>query len=278
MLNENKIWSDSRVREAQLDQQVIETSSACFGFTAVTEDEKKGRVRRHFDTVAEKYDVMNTILSLGIHYLWKRSAVKMLQLKPGHHVLDVCGGTGDLSIMAAKTVGRWGTVALFDINREMMTTGRQKSTNAAWRQKIVYVQGDAEQIAFPSGTFDAAMVSFGIRNVTHMQQGFKEMYRVLKPGGKFLCLEFSKPTAPLFRWLYDFHSFYIMPWLGELLVGSRQAYTYLPESIRLFPLPPELAQILEEIGFENVTYRKFTNGIAVAHVGTKGAGTNGGFA
>jgi demethylmenaquinone methyltransferase/2-methoxy-6-polyprenyl-1,4-benzoquinol methylase len=158
---------------------------------------------------------------------------------------------------------------LYDINRMMMESGRRKSSNASSREKILYVQGDAENISFGSKRFDAAMVGFGIRNLTHMEEGFKEMYRVLKPGGRILCLEFSQPTAPLFRWLYDFYSFYIMPFLGLLIVGSRQAYTYLPESIRVFPLPQELSVLLEGIGFSKVTYRKLTNGIAVIHVGVK---------
>lgn len=265
-----KGWSDPKTRKAQLDAQVREKKAACFGFEAVAEDEKGGRVLSHFNTVAEKYDIMNTILSFGIHYVWKQIAIKMLNLKPGQKVLDVCGGTGDLSVMASKVVGPAGRVTLFDINREMMTTGRAKSTNGLIRQKIAYVQGDAENIALADNIFDAAMVGFGIRNVTHMQSGFAEMHRVLKPGGRILCLEFSKPVTPWFCKLYDFYSFTIMPVLGQLLAGSRQAYTYLPESIRLFPLPPELADILTGIGFKDVQYRHLTNGIAVAHVGIKG--------
>jgi demethylmenaquinone methyltransferase/2-methoxy-6-polyprenyl-1,4-benzoquinol methylase len=131
------------------------------------------------------------------------------------------------------------------------------------------VQGDAECISFPGRHFDAAMVGFGIRNVTHMQKGFEEMYRALKPGGKLMCLEFSKPTWPVFRWLYDFYSFYIMPFIGELLVGSKKAYTHLPESIRMFPLPNELSNLLKKIGFSQITYRRLTNGIAVIHLAVK---------
>jgi demethylmenaquinone methyltransferase/2-methoxy-6-polyprenyl-1,4-benzoquinol methylase len=243
--------------------------TANFGFRKIPAREKVKWVRHHFDTIAQKYDVMNTLLSFGIHYLWKRTAVRLLGLKPGDRVIDVCGGTGDLSILAVKKVNLPGRVVLYDINRMMMESGRRKSSNASSREKILYVQGDAENISFGSKRFDAAMVGFGIRNLTHMEEGFKEMYRVLKPGGRILCLEFSQPTAPLFRWLYDFYSFYIMPFLGLLIVGSRQAYTYLPESIRVFPLPQELSVLLEGIGFSKVTYRKLTNGIAVIHVGVK---------
>ena len=150
-----------------------------------------------------------------------------------------------------------------------MQVGRAKQNRSALRNRIECIQGDAESISFPDDTFDAAMVGFGIRNLTHMDLGFNEMHRVLKPGGKIMCLEFSKPTAPLFRWLYDIYSFYVMPLLGQVLVGSRQAYLLLPESIRMFPLPEEVSAVLRDIGFHNVTYRRLTNGIAVVHVAEK---------
>jgi demethylmenaquinone methyltransferase / 2-methoxy-6-polyprenyl-1,4-benzoquinol methylase len=155
----------------------------------------------------------------------------------------------------------------------MMETGRDKSTHHSIRKQIRFVQGDAEQLPFKSDYFDVAMVGFGIRNLTHMEEGFREMHRVLKPGGRFICLEFSNPTSPIFRRLYDFYSFHIMPLLGLLFVGSRQAYTYLPESIRLFPSPDVLAQQLEKIGFRQVAFYPLTNGIAVIHMGLKNGTT-----
>lgn len=240
-----------------------------FGFREVPAGEKGRWVRDHFDTVAQKYDLMNTLLSFGIHYFWKRTTVDLLRLRPGDHLIDVCGGTGDLSILALKRMKGSGKVVLVDINWKMMERGRRKSTHTSFRKKICYVQGNAERLSFGSGQFDAAMVGFGIRNLTHMEEGFKEMHRVLKPGGRFICLEFSNPTSSLFRRLYDFYSFHIMPLLGLLFVGSRQAYTYLPESIRLFPSPKELTRLLEEIGFRQVNYRPLTNGIAVVHWGFK---------
>jgi demethylmenaquinone methyltransferase/2-methoxy-6-polyprenyl-1,4-benzoquinol methylase len=240
-----------------------------FGYQRIPEKEKIGWVLRHFNTVAGKYDLMNTLLSLGIHHVWKRTAVKMLGLRPGDCVIDVCGGTGDLSILAANDVRSSGQVILYDINRLMMETGRPKVKGSSYGRSIFYVQGDAERIPFSDQVFDAAMVGFGIRNVTHMEKGFGEMCRVLKTGGKLMCLEFSKPTLPPFRWLYDFYSFHVMPLLGDLMVGSRRAYTYLPESIRMFPLPGELSRILRKVGLFNVFYRKLTNGIAVVHLGTK---------
>ena len=246
-----------------------EPETADFGYQKIPAREKVNWVRNHFDAVAQKYDMMNTLLSFGIHYLWKRTAIRMLSLKPGDRVIDVCGGTGDLSILAIRKVRPSGQVVLYDINRKMMVTGRSKPVNAGARKQILYVQGDAESISFGPNQFDAAMVSFGIRNLTHIEEGFKEMYRVLKPGGRLMCLEFSKPVFPPFRWLYDFYSFSIMPLLGLLIVGSRKAYTYLPESIRVFPSPEELRKRLEEIGFRGVTYRRVSNGIAVVHMGVK---------
>ena len=168
-----------------------------FGFRRVAAREKGTLVRSHFDAVAKRYDLMNTLLSFGIHYLWKRTAIEILQLKEGETVLDICGGTGDLSVLAAKRIGPSGRIVLYDINRAMMEAGRCKSTHAAERSRILYVQGDAERAALASGSFDAAMVGFGIRNLTDREEGLREIHRVLKPGGRFVCLEFSQPTACL---------------------------------------------------------------------------------
>lgn len=258
-----------RRKEDSKDPSKEDQGTTHFGFTKVPSKEKTHWVRNHFDTVAQKYDLMNTLLSFGIHYLWKRTTINLLRLQPGDSVLDVCGGTGDLSILALKRMKGAGKVVLADINRKMMETGRHKATHTSIRRQIRYLQGDAEKLSFKSERFDAAMVGFGIRNLTHMEEGFREMHRVLKPGGRFICLEFSSPTSPWFRRLYDFYSFHIMPLVGLLFGGSRQAYTYLPESIRLFPGPDELSRILEDIGFRQVTYRPLTNGIAVVHWGFK---------
>ena len=246
-----------------------EPGTASFGYLRVPESDKVDWVRRHFNTVAEKYDFMNTLLSFGTHYLWKRVAVEMMALGAGDRVLDVCGGTADLALFAASHIGQAGLVTLCDINWKMMAIGRPKVESSPYAGRITYLQGDAEHLPVADSTFDAAMVGFGIRNLTHMEKGFEEIYRVLKPGGKLMCLEFSEPVTPWFRSLYDFYSFYLMPVIGKVLAGSRHAYTYLPESIRLFPGPEELKILLESIGFSRVTYRRFTNGIAVAHLGIK---------
>ena len=263
------IWLEEKKRREQILNSEQSAETAYFGFERVRSAEKADRVLQHFNSVAPHYDFMNTLLSFGIHYAWKRIAVRMLKLVPGDRILDVCGGTGDLAILAARSVGPAGRVIVYDINRAMIRAGLRKAINSGINGRLHHVQGNAESICFPDGYFEATMVGFGIRNVTHMEKGFAEMYRVLKPGGKMLCLEFSKPTSPLFRLFYDFYSFHIMPFLGELLVGSRRAYTHLPESIRMFPLPNELSELLEKVGFSHVTYRRLTNGIAVIHLAVK---------
>ena len=262
-------WRDDEGTGKGLKAGLDRESLADFGYRKVPADEKVNWVRSHFDTVARRYDFMNTLLSFGIHHLWKRTAVKMTGLQPGDRVLDVCGGTGDLSILAARDVSPSGRVILYDINRAMMHMGRPKVAKSPFRGNIGYVQGDAEQLSFPDASFDYVMVGFGIRNLTNMEKGLGEMYRVLKPGGKLMCLEFSKPPSRLFRWLYDFYSFHMMPLLGWVLTGSRGAYTYLPESIRLFPLPDALSSVLGNVGFSGVSYRRLTNGIAVVHLAKK---------
>jgi demethylmenaquinone methyltransferase/2-methoxy-6-polyprenyl-1,4-benzoquinol methylase len=242
---------------------------AFFGYRRVSAAEKGRLVHQHFDTVARRYDLMNTLLSFGLHHLWKWTAVRRMGLKPGDRVLDVCGGTADLALLAARAVGPRGRVVVYDINRAMMEAGRPKVACSTLAPRVAFVQGDAEHLSCPDNSFDAAMVGFGIRNLTHPEVGFKEMHRVLKPGGKIMCLEFSQPVTPWFRGLYDFYSFRLMPAVGKLVVGSWQAYTYLPESIRMFSRPEELSAVLGSLGFTGVSYRRLTNGIAVIHLGVK---------
>ena len=185
--------------------------SVSFGFRRVSEEEKRKLVDDHFDSIASKYDWMNTVLSFGLHYLWKRVAVRMSGIKAGDKVLDVCGGTADLALLAADLVGGKGNVIVYDINESMMRRGQAKAAASRFSERILFVQGDAERISFPDDSLDAVMVGFGIRNFVHLQEGLREMHRVLKKGGSFTCLEFSRPGPAWFRALYHFYSFVIMP-------------------------------------------------------------------
>ncbi len=246
------------------------TDLVSFGSRRVSRVEKTRLVQDHFDTVAPRYDLTNTLLSFGLQHVWKRTAVNLLRLKPGERVADVCGGTADLAVLAAPRVSPGGHLVVYDFNRAMMALGQDKVRKAGMAQAIAFVQGDAEQLALPDRAFDAAMVGFGIRNLSDMEQGLREMHRILRPGGRLMILEFSKPTNPWFRALYDLYSFTVMPLMGKIMVDSWQAYTYLPESIRLFPSPGELCDQLRGLGFARVTYRPLSNGIAVAHLAHKG--------
>jgi demethylmenaquinone methyltransferase/2-methoxy-6-polyprenyl-1,4-benzoquinol methylase len=268
MMKKSK-WLDENNRRSRKATHQPEKKTTYFGYRSVPANEKAQWVREHFNTVAEKYDLMNTLLSFGIHHLWKRTAVRMMALNPGDRILDVCGGTGDLAILAAENTGASGWVIVYDINRAMIEAGRHKINGSLSGKCVWFVQGDAEHLPFPDGYFDAAMVGFGIRNVTNMDLGFKEMCRILKPGGKMMCLEFSKPTAPLFRWLYDLYSFHFMPLLGGIVTGSHKAYLHLTESIRTFVLPDTLADMIERAGFSRIIIRQLTNGIAIIHMATK---------
>jgi demethylmenaquinone methyltransferase/2-methoxy-6-polyprenyl-1,4-benzoquinol methylase len=231
--------------------------------------DKSREVLAHFNRVAARYDLMNTLLSFGLHHWWKRVAVGLLNLQPGELVLDVCGGTGDLARIAARQIGPGGQVVVYDFSRAMLEAGRPKLAGTPLVERIVHVQGDAQRLAFPDNSCNAAMVGFGIRNLSDMAAGFREMHRVLKPGGRLMCLEFSRPVTPWFRRVYDIYSFAVMPLAGKIIAGSREAYLYLPESIRQFPLPEELSSLLRIVGFTQVSYRRLTNGIAVAHIAKK---------
>ena len=269
MISRKTIWRDQESGDGPGALPAAPEATAPFGYQRIPGNEKADRVQRHFDAVAGRYDLMNSLLSLGIHHTWKKQAIERFGLRPGDRVLDVCGGTGDLSVLAAQKVGASGRIVLYDFNAKMMAAGRGKVLGTREAGPVSHIQGDAESMSFPDCSFDAAMVGFGIRNLTHMDKGFEEMYRVLKSGGKMLCLEFSKPTFPPFRWLYDVYSFTIMPYLGQIIVGNKQAYLHLPESIRTFPLPDALRGMLEEIGFIEVRYQRLTNGIAVIHLARK---------
>ncbi|MBI5047799.1 MAG: bifunctional demethylmenaquinone methyltransferase/2-methoxy-6-polyprenyl-1,4-benzoquinol methylase UbiE [Deltaproteobacteria bacterium] len=240
-----------------------------FGSKIIPVEEKKGRVQDIFTSVADKYDLMNDLMSFGIHRLWKRFVAEKTNLKPGDSAIDVCGGTADIAMLMAKRVGEKGRIVVYDINREMLETGREKCIDRGFLKSIRYVQGNAEEIAFADNTFHCATVGFGIRNVTYLEKAFGEMARVVKPGGRVICLEFSHPTSKTFSKLYDLYSFKVMPEIGEVVTGNREAYTYLPESIRKFPPQEELKKIMEDVGLFKVKYHNLFNGIAAVHIGIK---------
>jgi demethylmenaquinone methyltransferase/2-methoxy-6-polyprenyl-1,4-benzoquinol methylase len=240
-----------------------------FGNKIVPLGEKKGLVQGVFDSVAEKYDLMNDLMSFGTHRFWKRFLSGKTRLKEGDWAIDVCGGTADIAMLMAKLVGENGKVVVFDINRQMLKIGRDKGIDKGFLHCIDYVQGNAEDIGFPDNTFQVATVGFGIRNVTLLKQAFKEMMRVVKPGGRLICLEFSHVDNPVFRSFYDLYSFKVIPEIGRVVTGNRGAYEYLVESIRKFPKQEELKGILEEIGLYKVRYYNLFGGVAAMHIGVK---------
>lgn len=241
-----------------------------FGAETMDPADKPARVRAHFESVARKYDLMNTLFSFGLHHRWKQKSVDLLKLRPGERVLDVCGGTGDLSRLAVKALAGRGRFLICDFTRSMMEVGRRKTAHSDLGGRIDWIQGDAERLPCADQSVDAVMIGFGIRNLTSPRQGAREMHRVLKPGGRLLCLEFSKPVNPLFRRLYDVYSLTVMPLTARLLAGSGLPYTRLAETIRLFPAAEELGQLFHQAGFQRLACLSMTNGIAAAHLVGKG--------
>jgi demethylmenaquinone methyltransferase/2-methoxy-6-polyprenyl-1,4-benzoquinol methylase len=243
-----------------------------FGFRDVDRDEKKGLVNQVFDSVAGKYDLMNDLMSLGTHRLWKRYMLSELGLKPGQKIIDVAGGTADIAILMAGEAaadGKGGEVTVFDINLDMMRLGRDKAVDSGFVKEIRFVQGDAEAISFVDNSFDVATIGFGIRNVTDIPKALSEMARVVRPGGKVACLEFSKPVNRAFGKLYDAYSFGVIPAIGDAVTGDRGSYVYLAESIRRFPPQEEFKRMMEEVGLYRVRYHNIFGGIAALHMGYK---------
>ena len=237
-----------------------------FGFQKVPEGEKAGKVAGVFSSVATRYDIMNDLMSAGLHRLWKRFAVEISAVREGGRVLDVAGGTGDLTLLFATRVGASGEVWLTDINREMLERGRDRLINAGRLTPVL--QCDAERLPLPDGYFDCAIVGFGLRNMTHKDRALAEMRRVVRSGGRVLVLEFSRVWQPL-RPVYDAYSFKLLPLLGKLVTGDADSYRYLVESIRKHPGQEELKQMLEQAGCERVEYYNLTAGVVALHVGFK---------
>jgi demethylmenaquinone methyltransferase/2-methoxy-6-polyprenyl-1,4-benzoquinol methylase len=241
-------------------------SQTHFGFETVDEKEKAQRVAGVFSSVAQKYDVMNDLMSAGLHRLWKKFTIEIAAPRPGERVLDVAGGTADLSSAFARRVGAEGQVWLTDINNAMLGVGRDRLLDEGVLAPVA--QCDAEKLPFPDNHFDIVTVAFGLRNMTHKDKALAEMRRVLRPGGRLLVLEFSKVWEPLAP-AYDLYSFKLLPWLGEKIAGDSASYQYLAESIRMHPDQETLKSMMEQVGLERVEYFNMTAGVVALHRGYK---------
>jgi demethylmenaquinone methyltransferase / 2-methoxy-6-polyprenyl-1,4-benzoquinol methylase len=247
-------------------------TATSFGFRDVAESERQDLVNEVFATVAERYDLMNDLMSGGLHRLWKREFVTWLNPPPGgqpYRHLDVAGGTGDIALRVVAASGPNVQSTICDISPEMLAVGRRRVQDAGLDARITCLEGNAEALPFADGAFDAYTIAFGIRNVTHIDKALSEAFRVLRPGGRFMCLEFSEVQVPLLDRLYDFHSFEVIPRLGKLTAGAAEPYQYLVESIRKFPKQDVFAQMIRNAGFAQVCYRNLTGGIAAMHSGWK---------
>jgi demethylmenaquinone methyltransferase/2-methoxy-6-polyprenyl-1,4-benzoquinol methylase len=244
-----------------------ETSETDFGFRRVAVGDKARLVRHVFDSVADRYDLMNDLMSGGVHRLWKSYLIDRLNPRPGQTLVDVAGGTGDIALRFLTRAGADARAVVCDINQAMLERGRDRAIDAGRLSGIDWVAGDAERLPLASMSADACTIAFGLRNVTLIEAALAEMRRVLKPGGRFFCLEFSRVTLPPLARAYDLYSFAVLPRLGQLVARDRDAYQYLVESIRRFPAQEELARLMGEAGFERVSYRNLTGGIAALHSG-----------
>jgi demethylmenaquinone methyltransferase/2-methoxy-6-polyprenyl-1,4-benzoquinol methylase len=239
-----------------------------FGFETVPEGEKAGRVRGVFNSVASKYDVMNDVMSVGIHRLWKDAMMDWLAPRPGQRLLDVAGGTGDISFRFLKRAGH-GHATVLDLTEPMLIEGRKRAEAERMADSLDWVVGDAMALPFEDNSFDVYTISFGIRNVTRPQDALDEAYRVLKPGGRLMVLEFSQLPNEGMQKLYDLYSFNVIPRMGQLIAGDRDSYQYLVESIRKFPDQETFLRMIRDAGFENAKYRNLSMGIAALHSGWK---------
>ncbi|MBD3619445.1 MAG: bifunctional demethylmenaquinone methyltransferase/2-methoxy-6-polyprenyl-1,4-benzoquinol methylase UbiE [Chromatiales bacterium] len=246
-----------------------EKKTTHFGYQEVPIEEKARKVAGVFHSVADKYDVMNDLMSMGIHRLWKRFTIEQAAVKKGQRVLDLAGGTGDLALRFSRLVGPDGQVVLSDINASMLARGRERLTDEGVAGNIEYVQANAEALPFPDNHFDLITIAFGLRNVTDKDAALRSMYRVLKPGGRLLVLEFSRPVAPGLSPVYDLYSFRLLPFMGKLVANDAESYRYLAESIRMHPDQETLKAMMQEAGFERCEYFNLTGGIVALHSGYK---------
>ena len=240
-----------------------------FGYRDVAEEEKAGLVHGVFSSVASKYDIMNDAMSMGIHRIWKDAMIDWLAPRAGMHLLDVAGGTGDIAFRCLNRLKGDGRATVLDMTQSMLDEGKRRAEAEKLANQLDWVCGDAMALPFKDNTFDAYTISFGIRNVTRVPDAIAEAYRVLKPGGRFLVLEFSQVPVPMLQWLYDRYSFNMIPRMGQVITGDRDSYQYLVESIRKFPDQETFAGMIRDGGFEQVKYRNMTMGVAALHSGWK---------
>ncbi|REC94112.1 bifunctional demethylmenaquinone methyltransferase/2-methoxy-6-polyprenyl-1,4-benzoquinol methylase UbiE [Kushneria indalinina] len=240
-----------------------------FGYEEVPVEEKAGRVEQVFDSVARRYDIMNDLMSMGVHRFWKRVALERSGVRRGHAVLDIAGGTGDLTAKFVERVGPTGRVVLADINAAMLQVGRDRLLDRGIGAQVEIVQADAQALPFPDNTFDCITIAFGLRNVTDKDAALASMARVLKPGGRLLILEFSKPVNTVFEKVYDQYSFHVLPRIGKWVANDADSYRYLAESIRMHPDQPTLKAMMENAGLERVEYTNMTGGVVALHRGIK---------
>ena len=240
-----------------------------FGFQEVDENKKEGLVADVFSSVASKYDVMNDVMSFGIHRIWKKIALTHTGLQKGQMALDVAGGTGDLTYYLSQQVGPSGKVIISDINPDMLEQGRQRLIDKGVAGNVEFVEANAEELPFEDNQFHCITIAFGLRNVTNQAKALASMYRVLKPGGRLLVLEFSKPVVPGLNKIYDFYSFNILPKMGQLIANDSESYQYLAESIRMHPDQETLKALMQDAGFERCSFHNMTGGIVALHKGFK---------
>ncbi|WP_299594087.1 bifunctional demethylmenaquinone methyltransferase/2-methoxy-6-polyprenyl-1,4-benzoquinol methylase UbiE [uncultured Microbulbifer sp.] len=248
---------------------MTERKTTHFGYQQVPVDEKAGRVADVFHSVAARYDVMNDLMSGGVHRLWKRFTIELSAARPGQSILDIAGGTGDLTARFSRIVGPTGKVVLADINESMLKVGRDRLLDRGIAGNVETVQADAQYLPFPDNTFDCITIAFGLRNVTDKDLALRSMLRVLKPGGRLLVLEFSKPQSKLLEKVYDQYSFRLLPFMGKLVADDADSYRYLAESIRMHPDQETLKSMMGEAGFVDCEFHNMTGGIVALHKGIK---------
>jgi demethylmenaquinone methyltransferase/2-methoxy-6-polyprenyl-1,4-benzoquinol methylase len=251
-----------------MDNQVKDNNTH-FGYSTVKSEEKAGKVAEVFHSVAAKYDVMNDLMSMGVHRLWKRFTIERSGVRSGQRVLDIAGGTGDLAAKFSRIVGETGEVILADINDSMLKVGRTRLVNKGIVGNINYVQANAECLPFPDNYFDCITIAFGLRNVTDKDKALRSMFRIIKPGGRVMVLEFSKPTTKGLSFIYDKYSFSLLPKMGKLIANDAESYQYLAESIRMHPDQETLKGMMQNAGLERCTYHNLTGGVVALHIGYK---------